>query len=134
MQIERNGPGPWPVVDVDGVQVTLSVGEDSRVFDCAVLQGDGQVTVDVVRGIGGKLTEGVENGTEYVANLLIPPARYENVPLPVTLAEVDVPDDLDPMCISSIPTTQIERVPLDEEDMAAVRLILWTVQESKTEE
>lgn len=134
MQIERNGSGPWPVVDVDGVQVTLSVGEDSRVFDCAVLQGDGQVTVDVVRGIGGKLTEGVENGTEYVANLLIPPARYENVPLPVTLAEVDVPDDLDPMCISSIPTTQIERVPLDEEDMAAVRLILWTVQESKTEE
>jgi len=134
MQIERNGSGPWPVVDVDGVQVTLSVGGDSRVFDCAVLQGDGQVTVDVVRGIGGKLTEGVENGTEYVANLFIPPARYENVPLPVTLAEVDVPDDLDPMCISSIPTTQIERVPLDEEDMAAVRLILWTVQESKTEE
>lgn len=134
MQIERNGSGPWPVAEVDGVQVTLSVGEDSRVFDCAALQGDGQVTVDVVRGIGGKLTEGVENGTEYVANLIIPPARYEDVPLPVTLAEVEVPDDLDPMCISSVPTTQIERVPLGEEDMAAVRLILWTVQEPQTEE
>ena len=94
------GRGPWR--KVDGVQVTLSVGEDSRVFDCAALQGDGQVTVDVVRGIGGKLTEGVENGTEYVANLIIPPARYEDVPLPVTLAEVEVPDDLDPMCISSV--------------------------------
>ena len=134
MQIERNGSGPWPVAEVDGVQVTLSVGEDSRVFDCAALQGDGQVTVDVVRGIGGKLTEGVENGTEYVANLIIPPARYEDVPLPVTLAEVEVPDDLDPMCISSVPTTQIERVPLGEEDMAAVRLILWTVQEPQTED
>ena len=134
MQIERNGSGPWPVAEVDGVQVTLSVGEDSRVFDCAALQGDGQVTVDVVRGIGGKLTEGVENGTEYVANLIIPPARYEDVPLPVTLAEVEVPDDLDPRCISSVPTTQIERVPLGEEDMAAVRLILWTVQEPQTEE
>ena len=88
----------------------------------------------MVRGIGGKLTEGVENGTEYVANLIIPPARYEDVPLPVTLAEVDVPDDLDPMCISSAPTTQIERVPLGEEDMAAVRLILWTVQDPQTEE
>lgn len=134
MQIERNGSGPWPVAEVDGVQVTLSVGEDSRMFDCAALQGDGQVTVDVVRGIGGKLTEGVENGTEYVANLIVPPARYEEVPLPVTLAEVEVPDDLDPMCISSVPTTQIERVPLGEEDMAAVRLILWTVQEPQTEE
>ena len=52
----------------------------------------------------------------------------------MTLAEVEVPDDLDPMCISSVPTTQIERVPLGEEDMAAVRLILWTVQEPQTEE
>ena len=82
MQIERNGFGPWPVVDVAGVQVRLSVGEEFRVFDCAALQGEGQVTVDVVRGIDGKLTEGVENGTEYVANLIIPPARYENMPLP----------------------------------------------------
>ena len=86
MQIERNGSGPWPVAEVDGVQVTLSVGEDSRVFNGAALQGDGQVTVDVVRGIGGKLTEGVENGTGHVANLIIPPARYEDVSLPVTLA------------------------------------------------
>ena len=39
MQIERNGFGPWPVVDVSGVQVRLSVGEEFRVFDCAVLQG-----------------------------------------------------------------------------------------------
>ena len=40
----------------------------------------------------------------------------------------------DLMCISSLPTPQTVRVPLEEEDMAAVRLILWTVQEPQTEE
>ena len=130
MQIEKNGSGPWPGVDVEGVTVTLTVGESSLAFDCAALQEDGQVTVDVVRGHDGGLAVGVENGTEYVANLIIPPARYEDVQLPVTLEEPDLPEDLDPACITPAPTTESVRVPLAASDMEAVRLILWTVTDN----
>ena len=126
MQIEKNGSGPWPGVDVEGVTVTLTVGDDALSFDCAALQEDGQVTVDVVRGHDGGLAVGVEKGVEYVANLIIPPVRYEDVPLPVTLEEPDLPEDLDPACITPAPTTESVRVPLAASDMEAVRLILWT--------
>ncbi|WP_337432247.1 hypothetical protein [Bilophila sp.] len=130
MQIEKNGSGPWPGVDVEGVTVTLTVGDDALSFDCADLQEDGQVTVDVVRGHDGGLAVGVEKGVEYVANLIIPPVRYEDVPLPVTLEEPDLPEDLDPACITPAPTTESVRVPLAASDMEAVRLILWTVTDN----
>ena len=130
MQIEKNGSGPWPGVDVEGVTVTLTVGESSLAFDCAALQEDGQVTVDVVRGHDGGLAVGVEKGVEYVANLIIPPVRYEDVPLSVTLEEPDLPEDLDPACITPAPTTESVRVPLAASDMEAVRLILWTVTDN----
>ena len=130
MQIEKNGSGPWPGVDVEGVTVTLTVGESSLAFDCAALQEDGQVTVDVVRGHDGGLAVGVEKGVEYVANLIIPPVRYEDAPLPVTLEEPDLPEDLDPACITPAPTTESVRVPLAASDMEAVRLILWTVTDN----
>ena len=130
MQIEKNGSGPWPGVDVEGGTVTLTVGDDALSFDCAALQEDGQVTVDVVRGHDGGLAVGVEKGVEYVANLIIPPVRYEDVPLPVTLEEPDLPEDLDPACITPAPTTESVRVPLAASDMEAVRLILWTVTDN----
>lgn len=130
MQMEKKGSGPWPGVEVDGVNVTLTVGDNALSFDCAALQEDGQVTVDVVRGHDGGLAVGVENGTEYVANLIIPPASYEDVPLPVTLEEPDLPEDLDPACITPAPTTESVRVPLAASDMEAVRLILWTVTDN----
>ena len=130
MQIEKDGSGPWPGVDVEGVTVTLTVGDDALSFDCAALQEDGQVTVDVVRGHDGGLAVGVEKGVEYVANLIIPPVRYEDVPLPVTLEEPNLPEDLDPACITPAPTTESVRVPLAASDMEAVRLILWTVTDN----
>lgn len=130
MQIEKNGSGPWPGVEMDGVTVTLTVGDDALSFDCAALQEDGQVTVDVVRGHDGGLAVGVEKGVEYVANLIIPPVRYEDVPLPVTLEEPDLPEDLDPAYITPVPTTESVRVPLAASDMEAVRLILWTVTDN----
>lgn len=130
MQIEKNGSGPWPDVEMDGVTVTLTVGDDALSFDCAALQEDGQVTVDVVRGHDGGLAVGVEKDVEYVANLIIPPVRYEDVPLPVTLEEPDLPEDLDPACLTSVPTTERVRVPLAAEEMEAVRLILWTVTDN----
>lgn len=133
MQIEKNGSGPWPGVATDGVNVTLTAGDESLSFDCAALQDDGQVTVDVVRGHDGGLAVGVENGTEYVANLIIPPARYELVALPAPLAAEELPEDLDPACITPAPTTESVRVPLDAAGMAAVRLILWTITNNSEE-
>lgn len=133
MQIEKNGSGPWPEVNLDGVKITLSAGGESFVFDCSGLQEDSQVTVDVVRGQNGGLAVGVENGTDYVANLIIPPARYEDVTLPAPLAEEELPEDVDPICISSMPTTERVRVPLSAADMEAVRLILWTINDNNQE-
>ena len=117
----------------DGVNVTLTAGDESLSFDCTALQEDGQVTVDVVRGHDGGLAVGVENGTEYVANLIIPPARYELVALPAPLAAEELPEDLDPACITPAPTTESVRVPLDAAGMAAVRLILWTITNNSEE-
>lgn len=132
MQIERKGAGPWPGVEVNGVTVTLTVGDAALSFDCAERQTDEQVTLDVVRGHAG-LAVGVENGTEYVANLILPPARYEDVPLPAALEEPDLPEDLDPACLTPAPATERVRVPLSAEDMEAVRLILWTVTDNLEE-
>lgn len=132
MQIEKKGSGPWPNVAVDGVRVTLIVGANLREYDCAALQGEAQVTVDVVRTASGKLAEGVANGAEYVANLIIPPARYADVPLPMPSAVADEPEgaagDTDPS--TDTPGMEQAYEPLCAADMAAVRLILWTISDN----
>lgn len=125
MQITRIGNGPWPDVQVEGVKVTLSAGKESLVFDCAELQADVQTVLDVVRTHDGRLAVGAANGTAYLAHLTIPPRRYEGRALP--LAEAELPEGLDPMCITSAPTMEWVRLPMSPEDMAAVRLVLWPV-------
>lgn len=133
MQIERKGSGPWADVAVDGVKVTISVGDESRELDCAALQQDMQVEVDVVMGFDGHLAEGAANGSEYVANLIIPPKRYADVDLPMPLNEEPLPEDIDPQSITPAPVVETVPVPLEEEEMEAVRLILWTVNPVNTE-
>lgn len=132
MQIERKGTGPWPEVDVKDAVVSITVGEDTRAFDCAQLQTDAQVTIDVVRGFDGHLAEGAANGSEYVANLIIPPKRYTEIDLPMPLAEEELPEDIDPACITQAPTTETVALPLTADEMESVRLILWTVNETNT--
>lgn len=133
MQIERKGAGPWAEVSVEGVLVTISVGDESRQFDCAVLQQDMQLTVDLVMGLDGRLCETAANGGEYVANLIIPPKRYADVDLPMTLEEEPLPEDIDPQSITPPPVVETVAVPLEAEEMEAVRLILWTVNPVNTE-
>ncbi len=133
MQIERKGSGPWADVNVDGVNVTISVGEESRQLDCAALQQDMQVEVDVVMGFDGHLAEGTANRSEYVANPIIPPRRYADMGLPTPLNEEPLPEDLDPQSITPAPVVETVPVPLEEEEMEAVRLILWTVNPVNTE-
>lgn len=133
MQIEKKGAGPWADVNVEGVVVTLTANGESRVYDCAALQTDSQVTIDVVAAPDSSLAEGAANGNEYVATLIIPPKRYMDMDLPQTLAEVELPEDIDPACITPMPTTETVAVPLTDEEMEAVRLILWTIIETHQE-
>ena len=74
MDIIRQGTGPWPEVSVTGTTVTLTVGDNGLDFNCAELQRDEQVAVDIVSGHDGEMTVGTDNGIAYIANLIIPPA------------------------------------------------------------
>ena len=134
MQIEKKGTGPWPTVSVDGTTVSITACGETRAYDCNALQGDAQVVLDIVRTADGALAEGVANGVEYVASLIIPAARYENVPLPMTLEEPVLPEGVDPASISLAPTTETVRKELAATDMEAIRLILWTITENSTQE
>lgn len=134
MQIEKKGTGPWPTVSVDGTTVSITACGETRAYDCNALQGDAQVVLDIVRTADGALAEGVANGVEYVANLIIPASRYENVPLPMTLEEPVLPEGVDPASISPAPTTETVRKELAATDMEAIRLILWTITENSTQE
>ncbi len=134
MQIEKKGAGPWPTVSVDGTTVSITACGETRSYDCNALQGDAQVVLDIVRTADGGLAEGVANGVEYVASLIIPASRYENVPLPMTLEEPVLPEGVDPASISPVPTTETVRKELAATDMEAIRLILWTITENSTQE
>ncbi len=134
MQIERKGSGPWAEVSQAGAVVTISLGEDEKVYDCAALQQDAQLMIDVVMGFDGHLAEGAANGGEYVANLIIPPKRYTDVDLPVTLAEDPLPEGADPAGFAPMPVVETVPVPLEEDEMEAIRVILWTVNEISTHE
>jgi hypothetical protein len=111
MQIEKLGSGPWPQVAVNGVAVTLTVGDQSKTYNCADLQQDEPVTVDVVLCAAGAMAEGVSVGVAYVANLILPAADY-----------MDAPSDG-----SDIGTARV-RAPLTATGMEAVRVVLWTVE------
>lgn len=112
MQIEKLGSGPWPQVAVNGVAVTLTVDDQSTTYNCADLQQDEPVTVDVVLCADGAMAEGVDVGVAYIANLIIPAAVYMDV----------LSDD------SDIGTARV-RAPLTATEMEAVRVVLWTVTE-----
>lgn len=157
MQIERKGAGPWADVSVEGVLVTISVSDESRQFDCAALQQDMQLTIDLVMGLDGRLCETAANGGEYVANLIIPPKRYADVPLAVCAATdggeprsgseaettLSASDSecatgsgaerhlADTQSITPPPVVETVAVPLEAEDMEAVRLILWTIRNNE---
>jgi len=119
MQIEKKGNGPWADVSVSCGAVSIAVGEEVLLLNCNALQQDSQMFIDIVRGANGSLVRGVENGSEYVASLILPPARYKDVPAPEGSSSG----------MGSESTVQ-ERIPLDE-TLAAVRLVLWTVTDNQ---
>lgn len=119
MQIEKKGNGPWPGVTVACGAVSIAVGDEGILLNCNDRQQDSQIFIDIVRGADGSLAEGVENGSEYVATIIIPPARYKDVPAPEGTSSG-----------MGTESTMQERIPLDE-NLASVRLVLWTVTENK---
>lgn len=125
MQIERKGTGPWPEAVVAGTKVSITACGETREYDCDELQGDAEVTLDVVRTADGGLAEGASNGVEYVATLIVPAARYEEIPVLLAVG----PDGGSPE-----QTMESQRVPLNDADMEAIRLVLWTITENTTQE
>lgn len=134
MQIEKKGTGPWAQVSQSGAVVTIALGEDEKTFDCTALQQDAQLVIDIVKGFDGHLAEGIANGGEYVANLILPPKRYVNVDLPMPLNEEPLPEGVDPQSITPAPVVETVPVPFAEDEMEAARIILWTVNEIQTHE
>ena len=134
MQIERKGNGPWAEVTQSGAKVTLSVGDEEKIYDCAAMQRDAQLIIDVVLGFDGHLAEGAANGSEYVANIIIPPKRYADIDLPVTLEKAPIPEGEEAAGYMAPPVVETVPVPLEEDEMEAVRVILWTINEIPTHE
>lgn len=114
MQIEKMGSGPWSAVAVDGTEISLTVGGQGQRYDCAALQANDQITLDVVLDANKALAQGVGNGVAYVATLIIPAARYAEPDLESSTEEEAGP----------------ERLPLTAADMESVRCVLWTLTET----
>ena len=124
MQITKKGCGPWAEFSVRDTSLSLSIGEETLSFNCANLQTDNQSVVDVVRTADGQMVEGVCHGTDYIANLIIPPAKYHDVALPVPEGKSRSSEALPGMMEQ---TSKRERLTFSSEDMAAVKLVLWTL-------
>lgn len=72
MQLEILGNGPLAEHEESGTVVRIG-GENGVEIDCAAMQTDAAVTVDVCRDTSGSLVQGVGDGVSYVASLIIPP-------------------------------------------------------------
>ena len=104
MRITELQPGPHTLYSLAGT--ILSIGEDVSI-DLFAEQGDTQHIIDICADKNGALARGL--GEAYAVNVLIPPAKYIDVPT----GEND--EDGRPMYIP-------EKQPLDTE---GVELLLW---------
>lgn len=113
MQIEFLGNGPLAEYEEVGTVVKIG-GDDGVEIDCAVLQADAAVTVDICRDSSGNLAQGVGDGVSYVASLTIPP--QEKSEQPKTEGGEPVLDDKG---------NQVYEVVIAPLNMNKVRLSLW---------
>ena len=113
MQLEILGNGPLAEYEEDGTVVKIG-GENGVEIDCAALQTDAAVTVDICRDSSGNLVQGVGDGVSYVASLVIPP--QEKREQPKTEDGEPVLDDKG---------NQVYEVVIAPLNMGKVRLALW---------
>lgn len=72
MQVAILGSGPLAEYEENGSVVKIG-GENGIEIDCAALQADAAVAVDICRDAAGNLVTGVSEGVSYVASIIIPP-------------------------------------------------------------
>lgn len=74
MKFNYFGPGPYLEFFRNGTVLS----HDEHIIDCAALQGDSQVTVDVCMDPAGNLTLGAGGiSSAYVAQVIIPAKQYQ---------------------------------------------------------
>ena len=114
MQLEILGNGPLAEYEENGTVVRIG-GENGVEIDCAALQADAALTVDICRDYSGSLVQGVGDGVSYVASLIIPP-QEKSEQLKVDEAGEPVLDDKGGQVYEMV------AAPLN---MGKVRLSLW---------
>ena len=114
MQIEILDNGK-PVIGYteNGTVVTIG-GEGGIAVDCAALQADAAVTVDICRDAAGNLVQGVSEGKAYVASLVIPPQEKSE--------QVQMENGEPVLDDSGSPVYEVVTAPVA---MSKVRLVLW---------
>jgi len=114
MQLEILGNGPLAEYAVNGTVVKIG-GEGGVEINCAALQMDAAVTVDICRDPSGNLVRGVADGVSYVASLIIPP-QEKSEQLKVDEAREPVLDD---------EGNEVYEMIITPLNMGKVRLSLW---------
>ncbi len=115
--IKKLGNGDlYPVVQEAGTKIVLLALDGMLEFDCAALQKDSPVHIDIMEGPDGKMVEGLANGDKYIANIDIPAAKFE--------FRQGANED------------EVERVQVEftNADLAAVKVTLWEINPVQTTE
>jgi hypothetical protein len=79
MQVEVLGNGPLVEYAVNGSVVKIG-GDGGIEIDCAAIQVDAAIAVDICRDVAGNLVQGVSEGVSYVASLVVPPKEKSEQP------------------------------------------------------
>ena len=114
MQIDILGNGPLAEYEENGTVVQIG-GENGVLIDCADLQTDVAVTVDICRDSSGVLVQGVGDGVSYVASIIIPPQEKSE--------RLKVDKDGDPVLDDK--GTEVWEMVVAPLNMGKVRLSLW---------
>ncbi|MBR4742505.1 MAG: hypothetical protein IK079_06400 [Desulfovibrio sp.] len=105
----------YPVVQEVGTKIVLLALDSVLEFDCAILQKDVPIHIDIMEGSNGKMVVGLDYGDKYIANIDIPAAKFEFRP---------GKDD----------TVEKFQVPFTNADLASVKVTLWKINPVQTTE
>ncbi len=106
MQMVTMTPGDGPDVSLNGTVLTIGGHE----VDLAQMQQDTEVILTYSWALNGRILEGVRPDRAYAAQVIVPPAAYEERPTGETDPE------------TGAPVMELVRLPLDTN---AVRVLTW---------
>ncbi len=79
MQVDILREGPLAKYAANGSVVRIG-GDGGIEIDCAAIQADVAIAVDICRDATGNLVQGVSKGVSYVASLVVPPKERSEQP------------------------------------------------------